>query len=330
MSRSPFCHLLTIALLVTAASFQVACAVETEADDDSAEAESEGAELSAAGRALIGTYEGGATLRRLDLSATKVGTANAFTADIVVGEGPLRVQGTFTAGATFITFRTTNPSPDAARFVGRYRYAAAGSELRLSRAGMTETLAKAKPAGPGPLGTCPTGTFTQSFANTITQTVTPVSGNTDRYQAPAFKRLITRFQGRKWTRDAAGQWTSRPAALDGFNGELYLGERRANGAFELVLHAKTNRYVSRDSSRGELRRYVYFEGSFDARLDSAEIAAPVTLAGRLSENPWGSFGSPPDALVLRGPARFTDHCFSMLDAPLAETTTEINEAFATY
>lgn len=328
MSRSPLRRLLNVALLVTSASLHAACAVETEADDDSAE--SEGAELSAAGRALIGAYEGGATLRRLDLSATKVGAANAFTADIVASEGPLHVEGTFTAGAKTLTFRTTTPSPGAARFAGRYRYAAIGSELTLSRAGMTETLAKAKPAAPGPLGTCPAGTFTQAFANTIAETVTPVPGNTDHYQAPAFKRLVTRFQGRKWTRDDAGQWTARPAALDGFHGELYLGDRRASGAFEVVLHAKTNRYVSRDSSQGELRRYVYFEGAFDARLDSAEIAAPVTLAGRLSENPWGSFGAPPAALVLRGPARFTDHCFSMLDAPLTEATTEINEAFATY
>jgi hypothetical protein len=318
---------LAVSLLLSSTSL-AACAVDTTADGDAAE--STASDLSAAGKALIGSYEGGATLLRLDLTSTRVGTANAFTADVDAEGGPQHLEGTFTAGAKTITFRATNPGATAARFFGRYTYVASGGALALSRAGVTEMLEKAQPPAPGPLGTCGAGTFTQAFADQIAETVAPVPGNTDHYQAPPFKRQVARFQGRKWTRGADGQWSSAPTPLDGFHGDLYLGSQRANGAFEVVAHAKTTRYVSRDSSMGELRRYVYFEGSFDARPASADVAAPVTLAGQLSESPWGSFGTPPAPLVFRGQVRFTDHCFSMLDAPVTAATTEVNEAFATY
>ncbi len=314
--------------LVTTCTFLAGCAADTEAEGDEVEAESDSAELSAAGKALIGAYEGGATIRSLELTSTKVGSANAFTADIETGEARLHLEGTFTGGAKTITFRST--SPGAAGFVGRYRYVAGGGTLTLSRGSITETLAKAAPRAPGPLDTCPTGTFTQALVDRITSTVDPVSGNTDRYQAPAFKREVARFQGRKWTRGADGRWSSAPAQLDGLSGGLYLGSQRPGGAFEVVLHAKTFRYVSADSAMGELRRYVFFQGAFDARLGSADVAGPVTLAGNLSQNPWGSFGSAPAPLVFRGQVRFTDHCFSMLDAPVTTATTEVNEAFATF
>lgn len=313
------------------------CAVDTAEEEDAAEADS--SELSVAGTALIGSYEGGATIPSLELTATKAGSANVFTADVDTGvrcvaapcpQARLHFKGTFTAGAKTITFKTTNPDAAAIRFAGRYRYVASGNTLTLSRAGVSETLTKAAPPAAGPLDTCPAGTFTQDFVNEIGSTVTPVPGNTDRYQAPPFKREIARYRGRKWTRGADGRWSAAPAPLDGFQGALYLGDQRPGGTFEVVLHAKTTRYVSTDSSMGELRRYVYFEGDFDALPGTAELAGPVTLAGLLSENPWGRFGSPPAPLTFRGQVRFTDHCFSMLDAPVMATTTQVNEAFATF
>lgn len=321
---NPLSRLFAFSLVMTCTSL-TGCAVES-AEDDGEETDIDSSELSAAGKALIGSYEGGATLQNLELTATKVGSANAFTADIDTG---IHLEGTFTAGPKTITFKTTNPSPTAARFAGRYRYIANGTTLILSRAGVTETLEKVAPPAPGPLSTCPTGTFTQALVDRMA-TVAPVPGNTDRFQAPPFKRQLARFQGRKWKRGPDGQWSATPAQLDGFQGDLYLGDQRRGGAFEVVLHAKTNRYVSADSAAGELRRYVYFEGAFDARLGTAEVAGPVTLAGRLSQSPWGSFGSPPGPLTLRGQVRFTDHCFSMLDVPVTATTTEVNEAFATF
>lgn len=321
-------RLFALSLIMTCTAL-AGCAVDA-AGDDAIEVEADSAELSAAGKALIGSYEGGGTLQKLELKATKVGSANAFTADIDDGGAPLHLEGTFTAGAKTITFKSTSTSPTAAAFVGRYRYTASGVTLTLSRGGVTETLAKAPARAPGPLGTCSTGTFTRALVDRIAATVTPVSGNTDRYQAPAFKREVARFQGRKWTRGADGQWSAAPTQLEGFNGSIYLGDQRPGGAFEVVLHAKTFRYVSADSAAGELRRYVFFQGAFDARLGSADVAGPVTLAGKLSENPWGSFGSAPAPLVFRGQARFTDHCFSMLDAPVTASTTEVNEAFATF
>jgi hypothetical protein len=329
-------RLFTLSIVMSCASL-AGCAAESA--EDAEETEADTAELSSAGKALIGSYQGGATLQNLELTATKVGSANAFTADLDTGircvaapcpEAQLHLEGTFTAGPATITFKTTNPNATAARFVGRYRYVANGATLALSRAGVTETLEKVAPRAPGPLGTCPTGTFTQAFADTILATVSPVPGNTDRLRAPAFKRELAQFQGRKWTRAANGQWSSSAAQLDGYRGGLYLGNERSSGAFEVVVHARTNRYVSASSSAGELRRYVFFQGAFDARPGTAEVAGPVTLGGNLSESPWGSFGSPPAPLTFSGQVRFTDHCFSMLDAPVTAATTQVNEAFATF
>lgn len=307
--------------IVATCSALTGCAAETAEE----EADVDTSELSAAGTALIGAYEGEATISNLALTATKVGSANAFNADV---DG-VRVEGTFTAGPKTITFKTTSPNPASTRFAGRYGYVVNGTRLALSRRGITETLTKAAQRIPGPLDTCPTGTFTQDLVDRMAG-VAAVPGNTDRYQAPPFKREIARYQGRKWSRGADGRWSATPAPLDGFQGTLYLGDARQGGAFEVVLHAKTYRYVSASSSQGELRRYVYFQGAFNARLGASEVSAPVTLAGLLSESPWGSFGSPPAPLTLSGQVRFTDHCFSMLDAPVTETTKQVNEAFATF
>jgi len=321
--------------LVLAATSGVGCAAATTEGED---VETDLADLSTAGAALIGSYEGGATFQSLELTKTKAGSANVFTAEIDTGvrcvaapcpQARLHMEGTFTAGATTITFKTSTLGPVAAKAAGRYRYEVDGATLRLTRGGSTDTLEKFD-ATPGPLTTCASGAFTQAFADGIAATVAPVSPNTDSFQAPRFKRKIASYSGRTWTRGADGRWSSSVRYLEGYWGDLYLGDAKRDGTFEVVLHAKTSRYVSVSSSMGELRRYVYFEGPFAARPGTADVAGPVVLAGGLSESPWGSFGSAPAPITFRGQVRLTDHCFSMLDAPVTASTTEVREVFSSY
>ncbi|HSO31772.1 MAG TPA: hypothetical protein VLT33_04635 [Labilithrix sp.] len=331
-------RLLLLSMILASTSL-AGCAAESDEGDDGLDGETDVSALSAAGKALIGSYAGDATFKNLELTARKAGVANAFTADIDTGlrcvmapcpESRVHVEGTFTGGTKTITFKATTPSSAPATVAGTYKYKVSGTTLTLARAGFTETLTKVAPAAPGPLATCATGTFTQAFADNVLATVAPVPGNTDAFQAPRFKHKLAAYAGRTWTRGADGQWSSTTGYMEGLWGDLYLGDQHPGGAFDVVLHAKTSRNVSVGSSQGELTRSIYFEGGFDAHPGTASIDGPVLLAGKLSESPWGNFGSPPNGITFRGQVRLTDHCFSMLDAPVTASTTQVREVFAAF
>jgi len=117
------------------------CATETAADDDDVAEESE-ADLTKAGKALIGSYkDDSGSFRGLILTANQVGPANEFIADVSTGivciKAPCpsseKIKGTFTAGTKTITLRSTTASAAVQHLLGKYNYVVQGDKLSLSR-----------------------------------------------------------------------------------------------------------------------------------------------------------------------------------------------------
>lgn len=129
----------------------VGCAADTsDPDEDEMVAEDE-SDLSAAGKALIGSYvDDTGAFRGLVLTSVKHGQRNEFWADVDTGVRCIttpcpsseRIEGTFTAGSKTITLRSATASPFAQHLLGRYRYLKQGSKLTLFRKGFSQSLAK--------------------------------------------------------------------------------------------------------------------------------------------------------------------------------------------
>lgn len=126
----------------------VGCAADVAEEDMVEEAESD---LSAAGRALIGSYaDDSGAFKGLVLTSKKVGQRNVFFADVDTGvrciKAPCpsseRIEGTFTAGSKTITLRSTTASGLADHLLGKYNYVKQGDKLTLFRKGFTQSLAK--------------------------------------------------------------------------------------------------------------------------------------------------------------------------------------------
>lgn len=127
------------------------CAADsTTGGEDSTEESAD--ELSAAGKALIGTYsDDSGAFTRLALTSKKVGQRNVFVADVDTGIRCFRapcpagehIEGTFTAGKKTITLYSTTASPASQHLLGKYSYLAQGEKLSLSRKDFAQSLAKA-------------------------------------------------------------------------------------------------------------------------------------------------------------------------------------------
>lgn len=125
------------------------CTADAGADDD--EAIVEEADLTAAGKALIGSYkDDSGTFRGLILTATKAGQANEFIADVSTGivcvtapcPSEERITGTFTAGTKTITFKSSTASSHAKHVLGTYKYTVQGSKFSLQRKNFAQSLEK--------------------------------------------------------------------------------------------------------------------------------------------------------------------------------------------
>jgi hypothetical protein len=145
-------NLLVLAALSIASLGSIAgCASDVEADDDGVFDESE-ADLSAAGKALIGSYtsEGG-PFYGLILTNKGVGQANEFIADINTGRkcavapcpSDARITGTFTAGTKTINFKSSTAVPSAQHRLGRYNYKVQNGKLTLWRKDFSQSLDEA-------------------------------------------------------------------------------------------------------------------------------------------------------------------------------------------
>jgi hypothetical protein len=141
--RSTF---VVLAAVTATALFGSGCAADAAGEFDAEEVESASeAELSAAGRALIGSYvDDSGTFRSLVLSPVAEGSRNRFFADVVLNGQELRMEGTFSAGAKTITLRAPAPiagNPAKALF-GQYKYLVQGDKLSLTRSGKSQSLGK--------------------------------------------------------------------------------------------------------------------------------------------------------------------------------------------
>ena len=127
------------------------CAAES-GDPASNESVDESAdELSAAGKALIGSYsDDSGAFKSLVLSSTKVGARNSFSADVDTGircivapcPSAEHIEGTFSAGSKTITLYSTTASAHSQHLLGKYDYVAQGDKLTLSRKDFSQSLAK--------------------------------------------------------------------------------------------------------------------------------------------------------------------------------------------
>jgi hypothetical protein len=140
-----------LALLLVSVSGIAGCAADAGAVADNSTEESTD-DLSAAGKALIGSYNGDSgVFQSLVLTSRKVGTRNAFVADVDTGVRCVRapcpsgghIEGTFTAGAKTITLYSTTASGLAQPLLGKYSYVVQGATLLLSRNDFAQSLEKA-------------------------------------------------------------------------------------------------------------------------------------------------------------------------------------------
>lgn len=134
--------------LAIASSLAIGCASQTDAEDNSEAAESD---LSAAGKALIGSYiDDSGAFRSLVLTSTKVGARNTFFADVDTGircimapcPSSARIEGTFTAGSKTITLRSDSAPAEAQHLLGRYSYLVQGEKFSLWRKDFAQSLEK--------------------------------------------------------------------------------------------------------------------------------------------------------------------------------------------
>lgn len=138
------------ALALVSAGSLAGCAADTDpADDDTVEETSD--ELTAAGKALIGSYtDDSGAFKGLVLTSKKVGARNEFFADVDTGircittpcPSSERITGTFTAGSKTITLHSTTATEHAKHLLGKYSYVVQGDKLSLSRKGFAQSLAK--------------------------------------------------------------------------------------------------------------------------------------------------------------------------------------------
>lgn len=137
------------ALALVAAGSLAGCAADTSPTDDEGVEESSD-ELTAGGKALIGSYkDDSGAFKGLVLTATKVGQRNEFFADVDTGircittpcPSSERIEGTFTAGTKTITLYSTT-TVHAKHLLGKYDYVVQGAKLSLSRKGFAQSLEK--------------------------------------------------------------------------------------------------------------------------------------------------------------------------------------------
>ena len=142
--------LLGLAALALLSAGSIGCAAETNPDDADSVDESEGA-LSAAGKALIGSYkDDSGAFKTLELTAIKVGGRNKFSAEVdtgircIVAPCPSgeHIEGTFTAGSKTITLYSTTASAHSTHLLGKYDYLVQGDKFSLSRSGFAQSLEK--------------------------------------------------------------------------------------------------------------------------------------------------------------------------------------------
>lgn len=124
------------------------CSVDATTDEAVEESE---ADLSKAGKALIGSYkDDSGAIRGLILTANKAGQANEFIADVSTGivcittpcPSSERITGTFTAGSKTINFKSATASQHVQHLLGRYSYLVQGDKLTLFRKGSSQSLEK--------------------------------------------------------------------------------------------------------------------------------------------------------------------------------------------
>ena len=128
------------------------CAADTAAADDGDPTEESSDNLTAAGKALIGSYSGDSgAFKSLVLTSKKVGQRNAFVADVDTGircivapcPSSEHIEGTFNAGPKTITLYSTTASVHSKHLLGTYKYLVQGDKLSLSRKDFAESLEKA-------------------------------------------------------------------------------------------------------------------------------------------------------------------------------------------
>lgn len=137
------------ALSLTSLASTAGCSLDASPDDEIVEGSE--AELSAAGKALIGSYvDDSGAFRGLILTSKKAGQANEFIADVSTGivcittpcPSSERITGTFTAGTKTINFKAPTASAHVQHLLGRFNYLVQGDKLSLSRKGFAQSLEK--------------------------------------------------------------------------------------------------------------------------------------------------------------------------------------------
>jgi hypothetical protein len=141
---------LSAVLVASAFAFLPGCAVDAPAADD-ADVEESSDELTAAGKALIGSYQDDTgAFRGLVLTTQKVGQGNKFFADVDTGivcittpcPSSERIEGTFTAGPKTITLRAPTASNFSKHLLGQYKYLVQGDKFSLIRKDFAQSLEK--------------------------------------------------------------------------------------------------------------------------------------------------------------------------------------------
>ena len=137
------------ALALVSSGALAGCASETDSAEGAVDESAD--DLTAAGKALIGSYSDDAgAFKTLDLTATKVGQRNVFTADVDTGircittpcPSSEHIEGTFTAGAKTITLSSTTATVHSQHLLGKYDYVVQGDKLTLSRKDFSQSLSK--------------------------------------------------------------------------------------------------------------------------------------------------------------------------------------------
>lgn len=135
--------------LFVSASALTGCASDTGPADEDTEESSD--ELTAAGKALIGSYQDDTgAFRGLVLTTQKVGQGNKFFADVDTGVRCIttpcpsseRIEGTFTAGPKTITFKSATATNFSKHLLGQYKYLVQGDKFSLSRKDFAQSLEK--------------------------------------------------------------------------------------------------------------------------------------------------------------------------------------------
>jgi hypothetical protein len=127
----------------------IGCAADTSPEGDGTDVEESADELTAAGKALIGSYkDDSGAFKSLVLSSTKAGQRNAFSADVDTGIRCIKapcpssehIEGTFTAGSKTITLYSTTASGFSKHLLGKYNYLVQGAKFSLSRKDFAQSL----------------------------------------------------------------------------------------------------------------------------------------------------------------------------------------------